>query len=101
MFLRGCFQSEDGVHLGREEKNMMEGWIFIVQYQRKPLLNDELELPKMMFLRGCCIIQQSEDGVHLGREEKNMMEGWSFNLGDRRMFGFLRKIPSSGILWGH
>ena len=72
MFLRGCFiiqQSEDGVYLGGEEENMMEGWSFIVQYQRKPLLNDELELPK---------IQQSEDGVHLGGEEENMMEGWSF-----------------------
>ena len=63
---------------------------FIVQYQRRPLLNDDLELQKMMFWRGCFIIQQSEDGVHGGGEEENMMEGWSFDLKDRRVFGCLQ-----------
>ena len=73
---------------------------FIVQYQRRPLLNDDLELQKMMFWRGCFIIQQSKDGVHGVGEEENMTEGWSLIRRIEECLDVYNIFPSLGIFGG-
>ena len=49
--------------------------LFIVQHQRRPLLNDDKNFRRWKFWRGCFIMQQSKDGVHGVGEEENMKDG--------------------------